>query len=77
MEQHDFVNDHKSTNVKLRVGSVVFNVTQVREGESNHRAQERGLRSDLSLAITLVFVHRVPTHMVAMIAKQLCGMYVS
>lgn len=68
-------NGYKPKTVTTRVGSVTFDVPQVREGGFYPEALERGLRTERALMTTLaeMYVQGVSTRKVAAITEQLCG----
>ena len=72
-------NGYKPKTVTTRVGSVTFDVPQVREGGFYPEALERGLRTERALMITLaeMYVQGVSTRKVAAITEQLCGTAIS
>lgn len=72
-------NGYKPKTVTTRVGSVTFDVPQVREGGFYPEALERGLRTERALMTTLaeMYVQGVSTRKVAAITEQLCGTAIS
>lgn len=76
-------NGFKSKTVDTRVGSIRFEVPQVREvsdGESFYpNSLERGVRSEraLKLAIAEMYVNGVSTRKVAAVTEKLCGLSVT
>ena len=72
-------NGFKPKTVLTRLGSIQFEVPQVREGGFYPSALEKGLRSEraLKLALAEMYVQGVSTRKVAAITEQLCGTEVS
>lgn len=72
-------NGFKPKTVLTRMGSIQFEVPQVREGGFYPSALEKGLRSEraLKLALAEMYVQGVSTRKVAAITEQLCGVEVS
>lgn len=78
-ERNGHANGYKPKTVTTRVGTVTFDVPQVREGDFYPQALEKGLRSEraLTLALAEMYVQGVSTRKVAKITEQLCGSSVS
>jgi transposase-like protein len=72
-------NGYKPKTVHTRVGSLTFDVPQVREGGFYPQALEKGLRSEraLKLALAEMYVQGVSTRKVAAITEELCGFAVT
>lgn len=76
-------NGFKPKTVTTRVGSITFDVPQVRDPVDGQRfypsALERGVRSEraLKLAVAEMYVQGVSTRKVAQVVEQLCGHQVS
>ena len=78
-ERAAHANGFKPKTVLTRMGSIQFEVPQVREGGFYPSALEKGLRSEraLKLALAEMYVQGVSTRKVAAITEQLCGTEVS
>lgn len=78
-ERRGYANGYKPKTVTTRVGSVTFDVPQVRDGSFYPTALEKGLRSEraLTLALAEMYVQGVSTRKVAAITEQLCGVELS
>src|ERR1039457_2832182 len=75
-----FTNGFKPKTLDTRVGSIQFQVPQVRGGlEFYPSALEKGVRSEqaLKLALAEMYVQGVSTRKVSAIVEQLCGSSVS
>jgi transposase-like protein len=72
-------NGYKPKTVQTRVGTITFDVPQVREGGFYPQALEKGLRSEraLKLALAEMYVQGVSTRKVAAITEELCGFAVT
>ena len=72
-------NGYKPKTVNTRVGTITFDVPQVREGGFYPQALEKGLRSEraLTLALAEMYVQGVSTRKVTEITEKLCGCAVS
>lgn len=72
-------NGYKPKTVQTRVGTITFDVPQVREGGFYPQALEKGLRSERALKLTLaeMYVQGVSTRKVAAITEELCGFAVT
>lgn len=82
-ERRGYSNGFKPKTVATRVGSIQFDVPQVRDvadGESFYpNSLERGVRSEraLKLAVAEMYVNGVSTRKVAAITEELCGLNVT
>jgi transposase-like protein len=78
-ERQGHANCYKPKTVATRVGSITFDVPQVREGGFYPQALEKGVRSERALKLTLaeMYVQGVSTRKVAAITEQLCGFTVT
>ena len=58
-ERRGYANGYKPKTVKTRVGSLEFNVPQVRDGDFYPACLEKGMRSERALRISLaeMYVH--------------------
>ena len=72
-------NGYKPKTVKTRVGEVIFDIPQVREGGFYPNSLEKGIRSERALLLTLaeMYVQGISTRKVAAITERLCGTQVS
>jgi transposase-like protein len=72
-------NGFKPKTIQTRVGKIVFEVPQVREGGFYPEALEKGIRSERALTLSLaeMYVQGVSTRKVKAITEQLCGTSVS
>lgn len=78
-ERVGHANGYKPKTVKTRLGTLNFEVPQVREGGFYPQALEKGQRSERALMLTLaeMYVQGVSTRKVAAVVEQLCGCEVS
>lgn len=78
-ERQGYANGYKPKTVQTRIGSITFDVPQVREGDFYPGALEKGLRSEraLTMALAEMYVQGVSTRKVKAITEQLCGASVS
>ena len=78
-ERQGYANGYKPKTVQTRIGSITFDVPQVREGDFYPGALEKGLRSERALTVALaeMYVQGVSTRKVKAITEQLCGTSVS
>ena len=78
-ERRAHANGFKPKTVKTRVGEIIFDVPQVREGGFYPQALEKGLRSERALKLTLaeMYIQGVSTRKVKAILDKLCGTDVS
>ena len=78
-ERQGYANGYKPKTVQTRVGSITFDIPQVREGDFYPGALEKGLRSEraLTMALAEMYVQGVSTRKVKVITEQLCGVSVS
>ena len=78
-ERQGHANGYKSKTVQTRVGSITFDIPQVREGGFYPGALEKGLRSEraLTMALAEMYVQGVSTRKVKAITEQLCGIEIS
>ena len=74
-----YANGYKNKTVTTRVGRIVFEVPQTRDGGFYPQALEKGLRSEraLTMAMAEMYVQGVSTRKVAAITEQLCGVGLS
>ena len=72
-------NGYKPKNVRTRLGEILLDIPQVREGGFYPEALEKGQRSERALTLTLaeMYVQGVSTRKVTAIVEQLCGSSVS
>jgi transposase-like protein len=75
----DRANGFKPKTVATRMGSISFDVPQVREGDFYPCSLEKGMRSEraLKLAIAELYVQGVSTRKVAAVTEKLCGLSIS
>ena len=75
----DRSNGFKPKTVNTRMGSITFDVPQVREGDFYPCSLEKGMRSEraLKVAIAELYVQGVSTRKVAAVTEKLCGLSVS
>lgn len=79
-ERRGYANGFKPKTVATRVGSIRFDIPQVRGGaEFYPSALERGLRSEraLKLAIAEMYVQGVSTRKVTQVMERMCGLEVT
>ncbi len=78
-QRRDYANGFKSKTVSSRLGKLMLEIPQTREGDFYPSALERGERSEraLKLAIAEMYVQGVSTRKVAKITSELCGLDVS
>ena len=78
-ERQGYANGYKPKTVQTRVGNIIFDIPQVREGDFYPGALEKGLRSEraLTMALAEMYVQGVSTRKVKAITEQLCGVSVS
>ncbi len=74
-----YANGYKPKTVKTRVGSLEFNVPQVRDGDFYPACLEKGMRSERALRISLaeMYVQGVSTRKVTAIIEGMCGFEVT
>jgi len=74
-----YANGYKNKTVTTRVGRIMFEVPQTRDGGFYPQALEKGLRSEraLTMAMAEMYVQGVSTRKVAAITEQLCGVGLS
>jgi transposase-like protein len=72
-------NGFKPKTVNTRMGSVTFDVPQVREGDFYPCSLDKGMRSEraLKVAIAELYVQGVSTRKVAAVTEKLCGLSIS
>jgi len=75
----DHANGFKPKTVNTRMGSITFDVPQVREGDFYPCSLEKGMRSEraLKVAIAELYVQGVSTRKVAAVTEKLCGLSIS
>jgi len=75
----DRANGFKPKTVNTRMGSITFDVPQVREGDFYPCSLEKGMRSEraLKVAIAELYVQGVSTRKVAAVTEKLCGLSIS
>jgi transposase-like protein len=78
-DRRGHANGFKPKTVKTRLGEIMLDVPQVREGGFYPEALEKGQRSERALTLTLaeMYVQGVSTRKVSAIVEQLCGSSVS
>jgi transposase-like protein len=78
-ERQGHANGYKPHTAHTRLGTITFDVPQVREGGFFPQALEKGLRSERALTATLaeMYVQGVSTRKVTAIVEKLCGFSVS
>jgi transposase-like protein len=78
-ERQGHANGFKPKTVSTRMGEVILDIPQVREGGFYPEALEKGQRSERALTLTLaeMYVQGVSTRKVSVIVEQLCGTSVS
>lgn len=78
-DRRGHANGYKPKTVQTRMGEILFDIPQVREGGFYPEALEKGLRSERALRLSLaeMYVQGVSTRRVAAITEQLCGTNVS
>ncbi len=78
-ERKDYANGYKPKTVNTRMGTITFDVPQVRKGDFYPQSLEKGTRSEraLKLALAEMYVQGVSTRKVAAITEELCGVHVS
>jgi len=78
-DRQGHANGYKPKTVKTRVGEIILDIPQVREGGFYPQALEKGLRSEraLNLAMAEMYVQGVSTRKVSAIVEQLCGSAIS
>jgi transposase-like protein len=78
-EREAHANGYKPKTMQTRIGQITFDVPQVREGGFYPEAQEKGLRSERALTLSLaeMYVQGVSARKVKAITEQLCRTSVS
>jgi transposase-like protein len=78
-DRRGHANGYKPKNVRTRLGEILLDIPQVREGGFYPEALEKGQRSERALTLTLaeMYVQGVSTRKVTAIVEQLCGSSVS